>query len=355
MTLKLLDQILIQLKNNITDQLLDVHVDVYDNSLSRKWLPALNLLLKQEHHLEKNYCWFGWPESARSVSYLCDQVNQSIAAINASGLGYQIHDEFEPHSVIAPDLGINHAKLNQLHKYFEDLQGTSSNISAHYLAATAPVRWHIRQLNLLCHELESLVLSLRKQIQSPEWRRPSQLMCWLDAPRFVLDEQDYELFGIDTIARPLGGVFVGVNKAVGKHHYEVFTDEGRDSRVGELVTGTLKSQTEAAGDFDIEWAQNPAGHAFMDQRLADFKIWLINNNFDPDDKSLTIGHPQVAQVDLIRTFGTNHHTDIWTQLSNYLNVHSIRTSTAGAVYQYNWDDSDYMQQQIAVIEKGKLS
>ena len=353
--MKLLDQILIQLKNNTQDQLLDVHIDVYDNSLSRKWLPALNHLLEQKHHLEKNYCWFGWPEGKRTVSYLCDQINQSIAAINASDLSYKIHDEFAPYNVIAPDLGIEHSKLNQLHRYFEDLQGTSGNISAHYLAATASVRWHIRQLNLLCHELESLVLSLRKQIQAPEWRRPSQLMCWLDAPRFVLDEQDYELFGIETIARPTGGVFVGVNKAVGKHHYEVFTDEGRDSRVGELVTTSLKSQTEAAGDFDIEWAQNPAGHEFMEQRLADFRAWLINNNFDPDDKSLTIGHPQVAQVDLIRTFGTNQLADIWAQLSNYLNVHSIRTSTAGAVYHYNWDDPDYMQQQIAVIEKGKTT
>jgi hypothetical protein len=93
---------------------------------------------------------------------------------------------------------------------------------------------------LLCHEFESWQLSYRKKLTAPEWIRPSQLMCWLNAPRFTLEEEDYELFGIDTINRPLGGVFVGVNKAVGKHHYEVFQDEGRNSRIGELQPQLLK-------------------------------------------------------------------------------------------------------------------
>jgi len=39
------------------------------------------------------------------------------------------------------------------------------------------------------------------------------------------------LFGVETMNRSLGGVYVGVNKAVGKHHWEVFNDEGRDSRI----------------------------------------------------------------------------------------------------------------------------
>ena len=142
---------------------------------------------------------------------------------------------------------MNHDHMNNLHRYFEDLQGVSGNMSEYFLQADSTIRWHIRQLNLLCHEFESWALSYRKELEAPDWRRPSQLMCWLRAPRFELEEEDYELFGIDTIARDLGGVYVGVNKAVGKHHWEVFNDEGRDSRIGELVTSTLRSQTEAAG------------------------------------------------------------------------------------------------------------
>jgi hypothetical protein len=189
-------------------------------------------------------------------------------------------------------------------------------------------------------------MSMRKLKQAPEWRRPSQLMCWLRAPRFTLDTEDYELFGIDTINRSLGGVYVGVNKAVGKHHWEVFNDEGRDSRVGELITSSLKSQTEAAGDFDIEWANDPGAFPWQIKMLGEFQTWLIKNGFDPDDKSLTIGHPQVAQVDLERSFGTTDYRDIWAQLADHLDVYKIRIDNIEATYEYRWSDADYQQQQI---------
>jgi hypothetical protein len=187
---------------------------------------------------------------------------------------------------------------------------------------------------------------MRKLEQAPEWRRPSQLMCWLQAPRFILDQEDYQLFGIDTINRSMGGVYVGVNKAVGKHHWEVFNDEGRDSRVGELITSSLKSQTEAAGDFDIEWARDPGAFPWQAQILAEFRTWLIANGFDPEDHSLTIGHPKVAQVDLLRSFGTVDYNDIWSQLADHLDVYKIRIGDHEATYKYHWADPDYQQRQI---------
>ncbi len=331
-----------------------VYIDVHDNSLSRKWLAALNDIISNGLHLEKNYCWVGWTEHARNLEYLCTQVNRSINAVNSSNLDYRIADFFSPANVVqAHDLDVNHDKMNHLHRYFEDLQGTSGAMSSHYTAADDYTRWHIRQLNLLCHEIESLVLSMRKDVQAPEWKRPSQLMCWLNAPRFVLEEEDYELFGIDTINRSLGGVYVGVNKAVGKHHWEVFNDEGRDSRVGELVTSSLKPQTEAAGDFDIEWARDPGAYEWQIRKLAEFREWLVANKFDPNDKSLTIGHPQVGQVDLQRSFGTTDYREIWCQLSTKLDVYKIRTSSAEATYNYNWNDPDYIEQQIAALKQGK--
>ena len=337
---------------------LTVYIDVYDSSLSRKWLSTLNTLIKQQYHLEKNYCFMGFVEHERNGKYILEQVNYSIAAINAAGIGYQIDDYFSMDNTLSDDpehgrnIGRNiiHDKFNWLHRYFEDLQGVSGNISPFYRCADIATRWHIRQLNLLCHEFESWALSYRKQIEAPEWQRPSQLMCWLNAPRFKLDDEDYELFGIDTINRPLGGVFVGVNKAVGKHHFEVFTDEGRDSRVGELVSSTLKSQTEAAGDFDIEWGKNPGEFDWQQRKLKEFQEWLIVNNFDPNDKSLTIGHPQVGQVNLLRSFGTEDYSEIWRRLNTRLNVTAIRTSDAAVIYPYRWSDSNYMEQQITALQ-----
>ena len=325
---------------------LRVYIEVYDNSLSRKWLSALNLLLEQDYHLEKNYCFFGFADGPRNGVYILDQINLSIAAINNSNIGYHINDYFDTTNSVDESGGVNHDHFNQLHGYFEDLQGNSGHISDYYWRADNTTRWHIRQLNLLCHEFESWQLSWRKKHTVPEWQRPSQLMCWLGAPRFVLDAEDYELFGVETINRSLGGVYVGVNKAVGKHHWEVFQDEGRDSRIGELVTTSLRAQTEAAGDFDIEWANNPGTFPWQIQQLKEFREWLSVNGFDPDDKKLTIGHPQIGQVDLIRSFDTEDYRSIWAQLQTHLNVVKIKTSTRAREYNYNWTDKDYAELQI---------
>lgn len=344
----MLDSIEIDLRSN-DNNILTVYIDVADNSLARKWLTALNDIVQTGLHLEKNYCWLGWAESARTAEYLCTQINRSIMAINASDLDYRIQDFFSPANVIQTDLDINHDRMNHLHRYFEGLQGTAGAMSAHYEQADDVTRWHIRQLNLLCHELECLVLSMRKVAQAPEWRRPSQLMCWLQAPRYTLEDADLELFGIETINRKMGGVYVGVNKAVGKHHWEVFQDEGRDSRINELVTTGLRAQTQAAGDFDIEWARDPGAYHWQIKQLAEFRLWLARNGFDPDDRSLTIGHPQVGQVDLERSFGTQDYQMIWAQLSTHLDVYSIRTSSVQAEYSYRWSDPDYMEQQIQAL------
>jgi hypothetical protein len=166
----------------------------------------------------------------------------------------------------------------------------------------------------------------------------------------VLDAEDYELFGIKTINRSLGGVYVGVNKAVGKHHWEVFQDEGRDSRISELVTTSLRAQTEAAGDFDIEWANNPGAYEWQKKRLQEFRSWLTANGIDQDDKSLTIGHPKVGQVDLPASFGTDDYRSIWAQLTDHMDVYRIKTSSAQAEYKYTWSDADHMQQQILALK-----
>jgi len=345
----LLDVVEIDLGLPQAQEILTVYVNIYDNTLSRKWLTALNNLITNNYHLEKNYCFLGFADGTRNGEYLLEQINRSIAAINNANIGYQIDDHFSLSNSVDSRGGVDRAHFNQLHRYFEDLQGSSGHISDYYWSADNATRWHIRQLNLLCHEFESWQLSWRKKHTAPEWQRPSQLMCWLGAPRFELDAEDYELFGVDTINRSLGGVYVGVNKAVGKHHWEVFQDEGRDSRINELTTTSLKSQTEAAGDFDIEWANNPGTFPWQIQQLAEFREWLIANDFDPEDKTLTIGHPQVGQVDLKRSFATEDYRSIWSQLNTHLNVSAVRTSNAEAVYEYHWWDADYMEKQIKCL------
>jgi hypothetical protein len=350
----------IELINTARDDSITLHIDTFSNSLSGRWLQALEDLVKNNYHLEKNYCFFGFANGPRNAEFMCNQINQSIQAINQAQLGYHIDDHFTPETVLLsgpigdgqPGRKLNHDRFNKLHRYFEDLQGVSGALSPYYQKADPTTRWHIRQLNLLCHEFESWALSYRKSAYVPEWCRMSQLMCWLNAPRFALEPEDYELFGVDTIARPMGGVYVGVNKAVGKHHWEVFHDEGRDSRIDELTTTTLRAQTEAAGDFDIEWGQNPGEHKWMQNHLEDFRTWLRNNGFDPDNKALTIGHPQVGQVDLLKTFGTEDKWAIWQKLEQYLDVYKVSVGDIQATYNYRWSDDDFVELQVERIKGG---
>lgn len=356
---KILDKIEIDLRDVRTNDLITVHADVYDNSLSRRWLCALNHLLENDYHLEKNYCFLGFAESLRDGDFILRQVNLCIKAINESDIGYHIDDHFSledclhqgPVGENLPGRTVVHDRFNNLHRYFEDLQGFSGHMSQYFNRADAATRWHIRQLNLLCHEFENWALNYRKIIEAPEWMRPSQLMCWLQAPRFVLEPSDYELFGIDTLNRPLGGIYVGVNKAVGKTHWEVFNDEGVG--LDELVTSALRPQTEAAGDFDIEWGRDSRDLPSKQKDLADFRQWLLSNGFDPDDPKLTIGHPQVGQVDLLSSFGTDDYRKIWTAISEHLDVVAMRTSDAQAQYLYHWSDPDFMDRQIQIIQRGK--
>jgi hypothetical protein len=116
-----------------------------------------------------------------------------------------------------------------------------------------------------------------------------------------------------------------------------------------LTTSSLKTQTEAAGDFDIEWANNPGNYYWQKENLRAFRQWLLDNGFDPEDKMLTIGHPQVGQVDLDRSFGTEDYKQIWMHLNTRLNVYAIRTSSFSAVYDYCWSDPNYMEKQIKCL------
>lgn len=359
---KILERISIELRNRQDGSILPVYIDIFDNSLSHKWIGSLNDLLRNGFHLEKNYCFLGFMQSERNAEYLCERINDSIRAINAADIGYQIQDHFTVENTIWPgEIGvgkpgrkIKQDKFNALHRYFEDLQGISGEVSVFYRRANDSTRWHIRQLNLLCHEFETWVLSYRKEITAPEWQRPCQLMCWLNAPRFSLDSDDHKLFGIHTIGRPMGGVFVGVNKAVGKHHWEVFQDEGPDSRIDDLTTSTLRGQTEASGDFDIEWAVDPSDRDFMIKQLEDFRCWLRKNNLDPEDPYLTIGHPQIGQVDLSATFGSHRWQDVWAKLGSYLDVWAVETHEVRQEYPYHWDDPEFMEQQIQILRDNRL-
>ena len=192
---KILDRIEMRLRNHATGDLHSVYFDIYDNSLSRKWLIALNDILNRNLHLEKNYCFFGFADGARSGQVLIDEISKVIDYINNSSIDYTINDQFTLENSLTTvksthdgkdRIIVDHDHFNKLHLYFEELEGTTQNPSRHALNATPEQKWYIRQTNLLCHEFESWALSYGKKFHMPEWQRPSQLMCWINAPEMAL-------------------------------------------------------------------------------------------------------------------------------------------------------------------------
>ena len=101
---RILDQIDMVLRDP-SDHRITVKIDVWDNSLSLKWLQALNHLLDCDYHLEKNYCFMGFADNPRDGAYILEQINLSIEAINRANLGYTIQDHFgldERYETLAP-------------------------------------------------------------------------------------------------------------------------------------------------------------------------------------------------------------------------------------------------------------
>ena len=333
--------------------------NVFNTSLARKWYDALHKILKNQQHLEKNYLWHGWADGERDGEYICSQINKAFEVINNSALDYKITDKFVLSDLLIDtddldDHPFDHDKLNVLHRYFEDLQGTTQELSEYYRKADHTTKWHIRQLNNLCHEFESWALSYRKKKYLPEWQRPALLFCFLNSPKFELTSNDFNSFGIDALCKDFGGVYLGVNKAVGKHHYEVFHDED-GARIDELTTTTMRGQTLASGDFDIDLGKTDRNETWRIEENKKFRKWLEDNKFDPEDKSLTIGHPKIGQINLQRSFDAiNDHQKVWNCFYRYPDVYQLKTSQATCTFDYNWSDPDYEQKQIEILRPGYI-
>ena len=168
----LFENIVVQLNNK------QLRINIYDTSLGQRFMEALKDNLDKKRVLEKNFCWLGWADSTRDLHYLVGELNKSIAQINSFNFdpAYEkIHpfsvDDFQysanlptglTHdrpSMEKPGLRLKHEACNLLHRYFEELQGTAWSLSKFYRQADFETKYAIRQLNNLCHEIESWVLS----------------------------------------------------------------------------------------------------------------------------------------------------------------------------------------------------
>lgn len=355
-----------------------------DNQLAQDWHQALRAILQSGLHLEKNFCFLGFPHTLRTVEFLCDQLNRYVTHINhfnatgvweKSGLkSYWIEEVFSDINVrfpIDPVLGrrqyfTKHEIMNRLHNHFEVLQGTVWAPSDYYRHANARTRYAIRQLNLICHELESLILSQRKLLQDPKWVRPSQITTFVHAPRHGLTDEHRRGFARNKYDRVLGGVYMHWTQ-IGKTLYEVFRDEsapklnvGLDATDISIGSGTtceaINSLKYYSGEFDIEWARDVVRgglHPWHDQEQDQFEAWLKDNGLSIDDPRLSLGYLKIGQVDLQSSFGTTDPETIWKQLGQHLDIYSIEVDGTVGIFAYAWSDTDHEQRQLENLKRNE--
>ena len=381
-------QVKVTLRNPLDySDTLDYFIKVYDNPLARDWISALKQLLQSNCLLEKNFCFMGFPNTPRNLELLCKEVNAAIFQINMfnSNLGwvnsgldpYVIEEYFTPdvvrfgpeypvgerfHKVNETDtylvehLGLTqkHGVLNKLHNHFELLQGTVGQLSPYFIAADYETKYAIRQLNIICHEMETLILSQQKQAYCPQYSRPSQITTWLHAARYELKDEHKYLFVKNGYDRQFGHVYMHWAQ-IGKTLFEVFRDEGAP-KLDDTVCDAITELKYYSGEFDIEWALDMVyGNTdtpWHNEQQDKFKQWLIDNNLDPKDKNLSLGYLPIGEVDLLRSFGTTDMFEVWEQLSNHLDIYQISVDGVTQTFDYCWSDDNYKQMQIDMMRPG---
>ena len=370
-------------------------IQPFDTDIGRDWVVALRDLLQKGLALEKNYCFLGFPGTQRNLQYLCDCLNQAIFDINqfnrtgiwqAQGLAeYMIEEYFTPDTVRYGDgyeipkpgsdletrkslwgLRLKRGIMNRLHNHFEKLQGTVWNPSPYFSLADDGTRYAIRQLNNLCHEIENLVLGLRKSVSDPDWVRPSQITTWISAPRHDLLPKHRLGFASNGFDRRFGHVYMHWTQ-IGKTLFEVFRDEGApDLNVGNDPTdisvgaGTTCEAITAlkfySGEFDVEWAKSVTrdeNSPWFDEQHKDFESWLAKNGIDHSNPELSLGYLPLGEVLLEKSFGTTDEKEIWAVLEKHLDIYSITVDDVCCVWDYVWSDPGYRAMQIETLTQKK--
>ena len=346
-----------------------VTIDVYDTPLGVRFVQALKDNLLKKRILEKNFCFLGWADSRRDLNFLCRELNKSIEQINSFTFDppYERIDPFVADDFQYSDrlpigndksqkgLRLKHDACNLLHRYFEELQGTAWQLSPFYIQSDYKTKYAIRQLNNICHEIESWVEAYRKKAIEPEWIRPSQITTFLNAPRYDLHEEDYELFKENRYDRELGGVYLHWSQ-VGKTLYEVYRDEHAPA-MNDALCSAINHQKYYSGEFDIEWGDTitEQTHDFKKKEMDGFRSWLKENKYDWEDPKLSLGYIKIGQIDIKTSFQDRPFTDIYEEMKDNLNINGIEITgndLSENGFPYTLESEDWKLIQMEALKEG---
>ena len=309
--------------------------------LAQKWARALrhDYLEHAVNKVEKNYMLQHWEyddtnPNGRSLIQLCIEMNRYVAHINnyfngssARRIDYHITQIFDPVTIGQPI-------LNQIHHHFELLIGQVWSVSEYYKLADTATCFAIRQLNNLCHEMESL---LRPNFRVADSWSAAVYFPFIRVVRYKFVDSDYDHF---TQIQDFGDLVLHYSQ-LGKTPLEAFA--GNDSEVfDENITGLRY----LSGEFDITFRTDVS---YERQRLAIAKHsarafpWIRARGQDPESKYTGIGYVTIGKFD--RTLFPNMSAEeIMAELVKCDDIYKLELIDSDnnivkeAVLDYTWKD-----------------
>ena len=327
---------------------LDLKIIPETTDIANAWFNEVIVCLENQLHLEKNFCWLGWPDPNRDVSFLKNRLQTCVNRLNEFSRsnpvwgGYTINEDWDDIS--------SHDALNQLHHHFEILMGQVWNVSEYMKTADDPTKYQIRQLNNLVHELQS-----RKNVEGVPFKHiePMSVISYLNIQRSLFEDHYYDYFDIN---KEFGSIFLHYSQT-GKTPIEAFTDN--DDHVFDDNINALRY---LSGEYNIWWG-NSLSQSRISQIKNDLKDWLNSRglitsegpNFsyyvDQDGNKQGIGWITVAKIQ--NPFLTKEklleevlpRLNIL-KLSAYINNKEV----ASHHWPYSWADQNYESIELSVLK-----
>ena len=282
-------------RNTQTGFVLPTEYEIEPHFLAQKWARALryDYLEVASNKVEKNFMLQHWEydesnTNGRSLTQLCSEMNRYVTHINGYFNGsserrvnYEITQYFDPATV-------GQQILNEIHHHFELLIGQVWSVSEYYKLADSATCFAIRQLNNLCHEMESL---LRPSFRNSSWWSAGVYFPYLRVTRYKFVDSDYDHF---SQVQNFGDLILHYSQ-LGKTPMEAFA--ANDAEVfDENITGLRY----LSGEFDISFRTDTdlaVQNNSINKHNARAFPWIRSRGGDPDSKYTGIGFVKVANFD----------------------------------------------------------
>jgi len=287
-------ELYITFRDTVTNEQQRVRYTIGDHLLGQKWARCCHYdyLLAEKSIVEKNYMLQHWEyepgnPNARDIPALCSEMNRYVDVINTYFDGsaedratYHITQYFDPAT-------LDQQILNEIHHHFELLIGQVWSVSEYYKMANWGTKFAIRQLNNLCHEMESLRRPGITQ-SAGKWSAGIYFP-WIPTMRYKFVESDYDHF---TQIQEFGNLCLHYAQ-LGKTPLEAYA--GRDEEVfDDNITGLRY----LSGEFDIMFMPDKSVES-QQANLVQFNSqafpWIRARGQDPESKFTGIGFIPVAK------------------------------------------------------------